>query len=100
MEKISFIRNMHRADYIYRVNERTIIIEDLDKGNRSVTNDAEQVIADIVAEKGHLTGYRIFYRDSEGMWDELLVKDDQFAGFAPLQKSDEEFQLFLTTLPA
>lgn len=46
----------------------------------SVTNDAEGVVERI---NRRFPGYRIFYRDSMGNWDELLHDADRFRGFAP-----------------
>lgn len=48
----------------------------------TVTNDAENVVR-ALASQGHLPeGRRLFYYDSDGRLDELLVKDGQFVGFA------------------
>lgn len=46
----------------------------------SITNDAENVVADLLPA---LRGRRLFYYDTQGQLDELLVKDGKFAGFAP-----------------
>jgi hypothetical protein len=46
----------------------------------SVTNDAENVVARLASLLGPR---RLFYFDSLGDFDELLVKDGVFAGFAP-----------------
>lgn len=52
-------------------------------GHPSVTNDAEEVV-DYLLDQGLLQeGQRLFYFDSEGQLDEILVKDGGFAGFAP-----------------
>jgi hypothetical protein len=48
-------------------------------GTMSVTNDAEAVVAAVYA---NYTGRRIFYRDTEGRWDELVHKDGVFVDFA------------------
>jgi hypothetical protein len=45
-----------------------------------VTNDAEWVVAQLA---GYLLGRRLFYYDSLGSLDELVVKEGRFAGFAP-----------------
>lgn len=64
-----------RADYNYTVDGNIIAIVDLDLGSRSVTNDIENVLADIRAELGGLAGYSVIYRDSLGRWDGVrLVK--------------------------
>ncbi len=49
----------------------------------TVTNDVENVVRELAAE-GHLhNGRRLFYYDSDGVLDEILVKDGVFVGFAP-----------------
>ena len=47
----------------------------------TITNDAEAVIADLARWPGLLDGKRVIYRDTVGRWDELVVRDRQFAGF-------------------
>lgn len=67
------------ADYtIKKTDKYYVYIIDLDLGNISVTNDAENVVREL-AER--YPGKRIFYKDSVGMVDELLVKNDRFAGY-------------------
>lgn len=63
---------------------KVIFIHDLD-GEVSVTNDAEAVVKDMTK---HHDGYRIFYRDTMGQWDELLYANKEFTGYGFL--SDEE----------
>jgi hypothetical protein len=46
----------------------------------TVTNDAEWVVEQVAAR---LNDRALFYFDSEGDLDRLLVKDGKFAGFAP-----------------
>jgi hypothetical protein len=59
-----------------------VCIEDIGPWDKhpSVTNDAEGVVERLSCV---LEGRRLFYLDSEGNRDELLVKDGKFAGFAP-----------------
>ena len=58
-----------------------LVIRDIGhETHRSVTNDAENVVATLA---GKLGNRRLFYYDSMGEMDELLVKNGQFAGFAP-----------------
>lgn len=59
--------------------EYLVWIEDLN-GALSVTNDAEAVCHDLQAG---FPGYRIIYRDSMGLWDELVHDHGRFTGFAP-----------------
>lgn len=45
----------------------------------SITNDAEEVVKWAVR---NIKGWnRILYRDTMGQWDELVVKNNEFAGF-------------------
>lgn len=73
------------ADYciIEDLPGKPLVILDRNLGNRSVTNDADNVVADLVAAGRLPSDRRLFYYDSEGQLDELLVKDGRFAGFAP-----------------
>jgi len=47
----------------------------------TVTNDAENVVADLLTTLG---GRRLYCYDSEGELGELLIKDGLFAGFGPV----------------
>ena len=66
---------MKRADYIhsletYQNGVDCIVIEDLNMGSISVTNDIENVINEISAiEKVKAEQYMIVYKDSTGQWD-------------------------------
>lgn len=78
----------NRSDYrIAKETDSYIYIEDLDLGNRSVTNDAELVVMDLFPR---LKGRRLLYKDSMGEVDEILIKNGQFAGFAPWRKGLDE----------
>ncbi|GAB3552379.1 hypothetical protein [Spirosoma fluminis] len=77
------------ADYTYTVEGNIIAIEDLDLGNRSVTNDIEFVLADIQAKLGTLAGYQIIYRDSMGRWDGIRLVDNT-VHFYGLGESEKE----------
>lgn len=60
-----------------------LVIRDLGPWDRhpSVTNAAEEVVVRLV-ESGELHGgQRLFYYDSEGDLDEIVVRAGQFAGF-------------------
>lgn len=72
---------MTRADYTHSIETHqgrsVIIIEDLNLGNKSVTNDIENVVKDIaVMEKIDPLQHIIVYKDSMGTWD----------GFDPLRE--------------
>lgn len=57
-----------------------IEIQDLN-GVVSVTNDAEDVIEYLKNKGYNVLEKRIFYKDSEGSWDELLVRNGAFLNF-------------------
>lgn len=58
---------MIRSDYIYYKRDKDLIlIEDLNLGNKSVTNDLENVINDIITkEKLDIEKFDFAYVDSE-----------------------------------
>lgn len=71
------------ADFIYRLDihdaQQVILIKDLNKGGKSVTNDIEQVIADIAAlERINPANYTIIYKAADGIWDGWDAKSRDF----------------------
>lgn len=71
----------HAVWAVVKMDESSVTIRDVGhETHRSVTNDAENVVATLA---GQLGTRRLFYYDSMGNLDELLVKDGRFAGFAP-----------------
>lgn len=62
---------MSRADFSYTIEDGVVCIVDWDNGNMSVTNDMENVLADIEMAEGPIAHHKIIYRDSEGVWDEV-----------------------------
>ena len=92
-------RNLFEAEYeVVRVQRPStppygpampgmVWIHDLDRGARSVTNDADRVVAKLHAE---YPDYRIVYRDSMGRWDELRHEHGRFTAFAPAGEFDPE----------
>lgn len=74
-----------RADFeIIGVTEDRVFLVDLNRGNRSVTNDAENVVARVAALHG--PDKRIVYCDSTGRWDELAHERGRFTGFTPYRE--------------
>ena len=59
----------NRSEFTYAVSGNILWIKDLG-GMKSVTNDIENVIADIIKELA-IEGKKIIYRDSMGIWDEV-----------------------------
>lgn len=79
------MRNEPRAIYrVVSVTPDIITIRDLDDG-RSVTNDAERIVAKLIAEWGNK---RILYYDTMGNLDELLHEAGVFKGYAPARGTD------------
>ncbi len=86
-----------RADFRYLIavldHQKVLLIEDLNLGNMSVTNDIENVVASIsqkenIDPKGHL----IIYMDSEGRWDGWDATREEFFFFKE-EKRDPLAQL-------
>jgi hypothetical protein len=62
-----------KSDYVWKTQEDILIIEDLNLGRMSVTNNAEGVINEIYEKLGpSIHNYHIIYKDSEGIWDQLM----------------------------
>lgn len=74
------MRGQPRAIYTYTIHKSVIAIVDHDLG-RSVTNDADNVVDDLARAGLDLAAYRIIYRDTRGIWDEIVIDRDRFAGF-------------------
>jgi hypothetical protein len=85
-----------RAVFSWTVHGNVMAIKDEFRARfptRTVTNDADDVVADLVRQGDLLPGMRVVYCDSEGVWDELLVKDGRFDGFAPIRAATIEAAL-------
>jgi hypothetical protein len=77
-----------RAVYSSTVHGNVIAIVDHDQG-RSVTNDADNVIADLTKQGFDFSRYHVIYRDTRGIWDQILVDcTGRFAGFSCLNERD------------
>jgi len=58
------------------------------KGEKSVTNAIETVI-DTLARRGiDLSAFRLIYRDSQGMWDGIKLRDGRFYEVFPMRYRD------------
>ena len=76
-----------KADYDFKVSCRVLVIYDLNLGNMSVTNDIENVLAEIFEneiDRGDVK--KIIYQDSDGYFDEALHDGEKFTGFAPIRE--------------
>lgn len=78
-----------RAAYVYSVEDGIICIVDRDTG-KSVTNDVNNVVADLVHAGVWQRGMPVIYRDTRGVWDQIVVKDGHFHSFAPINERDKD----------
>jgi hypothetical protein len=77
-----------RSVYSHTVHRHVIAIID-HNGGRSVTNDVENVIDDLTRQGFDLSRYRVIYRDTRGIWDQLLIdRTGHFAGFSSINERD------------
>jgi hypothetical protein len=72
----------HAEFIITDIKDGITFIIDLNRGRKSVTNDAEWVVEKVLEKYPH---NRIIYRDSQGDWDELLHNNQEFTGFSRYQ---------------
>lgn len=66
-------------------------------GTMTITNAAEVVIGELAAAD-LLAGRRVFYRDTEGSWDELVHDGQEFLRFAPIGAMSREGALIAARL--
>lgn len=67
------------ADYLYDLTEdRLLVIIDQDSGEKSVTNDMVNVLADIAQTEGlpSLAGVHVTHRDSDGDWNRVVLSQE------------------------
>ena len=72
---------MRCANYtIVADNEKELVIMDVGPWDQypTITNSAEEVVEQLA---GRLNGRRLMYYDSDNHLNQLLVKDERFAGF-------------------
>jgi hypothetical protein len=72
----------NQATYTVAAEDGVICIVDADQG-KSVTNDAEGVVADL-ARCGFDLSLPVIYRDTQGVWDQIVVEKGRFNRFASL----------------
>lgn len=79
-----------RSDYTLHIVSGVIAVQDLNQGGMSVTNDIENVITDLKRRGIDFSDKLFVYRDSEGFWDGVLVKDGKFGGFVIIGASSRD----------
>ena len=86
---------------VLHVSETLILIRDLDQG-RTITNDADAVVQNVSASLKGIGRRRLFYRDTDGRFDELVTSAEQFKGFRAGTKAQQVFFAYLvgSTMPA
>lgn len=73
-----------QAIFDYRIIGGVIVIIDLHSSencSRSVTTDIGKVIEIIAVNLHGLEGRRVIYRDTDGIYDEVLTNNDRFTKF-------------------
>lgn len=80
------MRSRYTAEVEELAGVKAIVIRDTGHNEtRSVTNDAERVIADL-AERGFPLTLPVIYQDSSGRWDGMTVSAGAFESFYALNK--------------
>ncbi len=66
-----------------------IMIVDRDDGGCSVTNDVCNVVQRLSSSLGGIGKRRVYYRDSQGRFDEIKVSDESFNGFVACSENQQ-----------
>ena len=78
-------------DVLENIPGNPLVIRDIGPWDKhlSVTNDAEGVV-ELLVKSGLLdNNRRLFYYDTNNNLDELVIKDEKFAGFAPVSNEEK-----------
>jgi hypothetical protein len=92
LSRESTVTTFYRARFTAElVDDDLIVVVDLDLPNtKSVTNDAERVVATI-ADYVTIGKRQIVYRDSSGRWDGIAVRRErEFGGFVGIGAETRE----------
>ena len=70
---------------IVKIRPESVTIRDIGPWDRclTVTNDADNVVAEMFRMGALLPEQRLFYYDTDGQLDELVHKNGKFVGFGP-----------------
>lgn len=83
-----------RSNYTYKIDGEFLFIEDLNTGDKSVTNDIEEIVKELAICIGpNIKDMLIIYRDSDGVIDGIDITDTtpvEFAGFYIINETDYE----------
>lgn len=70
---------LNRSDYmLWRETVGYVIIKDSNKGDMSVTHDADNIVAELSV---FLKGRKLYYYDTDNNLDEIVIRNGKFAGF-------------------
>jgi hypothetical protein len=65
--------SLGKSNYTWRTKGDLLLIVDMNTGERSVTNDIENVVNEIYQKLGDkIKEYKIIYKDSDGIWDGII----------------------------
>ena len=82
-----FVAPVVRCGYVVLENDftgmRTVLRDTCAPGKCSLTNDAHNVVAQLLRDRTIAPGGRLFYYDSDDQLDEIVYDADGFVDFAP-----------------
>ncbi|WP_181307960.1 hypothetical protein [Rufibacter sp. XAAS-G3-1] len=90
MKPLDIERLARQSDFDYSFNGDILTIRDLDKGNKSVTNNIDNILA-YINQFIPVSDYLVMYLDSSGIWDGVAVQEisGSFScRFFPLNEKD------------
>ena len=80
---------MFRSKYTYTIDGNYLFIVDIGDGEKSVTNDIEEVLIDLTIElKTSMDNFIILYKDTEGRVDRVETKNGEFISFKLIGEKD------------
>lgn len=92
-EQATGAASLIRADYTVEIVGDVICLVDLDRGGKSVTNDAANVIEELRKNGIPVGTLPVIYRGSLGNWDELIIRQEVFKGYRSLARDDQPVTL-------
>ena len=78
------------ASFSATIEDKVCCIVDHNDGGKTVTNDAEEVIFHLASRGIDFSDLRVIYRDTDGIWDELLISNNAFDRFRSLHEIDKD----------
>lgn len=75
---------------IVKKTDTIILLQDIGNNSRTITNDDDKVI-NVLSQHFNLKNKRVFYKDSDGRFDELVHESNQFSGFSPCSSTQQDF---------